>query len=385
MARWNVNHGRRGLPPLWLLVSALWWSAASLSAQALPLKRDVPGSGPYMCPPAHAVGATGAQERTMARQLASSAAQSVILGDLDRARTLLDRATQLDPSSADLAYRHARVLEELKEPEQAISEYCRALTSDSLAEGVNDARKRLDALAAAERAAIPQPAITAFQAGLTHADAAQLERALASFDSAASAAPRWPEAVYDRGVILDRLGRTPGATRDLQAYLHLRPGAPDAIAVSQRIGELRSMALVSRRSPGGALALGILIPGMGQFYSGRALGGFTVLSLAGGAVAAGLLIKKVDVQCLSEPGPGGTCPSGQVLKEVVHRPYRLAGFGTAAAIGVIGAIEAFVKLRGARNPGQASASIDVGRFRVGAPALVASGGRIDLSLVRLEF
>ncbi len=321
----------------------------------------------------------------MARQLASSAAQAVILGDLDRARSLLDRATQLDPSSADLAYRHARVLEEHGDRASAMSEYCRVLASDSLVEGANDARDRLEALAAANRPVVAAPAIAAFREGLAQVDAGRLERAVTSFDSATASAPQWPEAVYDRGVILARLGRAAEATRDLRKYLELRPDAPDAISISQRIGELQSLALVSAPSPGAALVLGILIPGMGQFYSGRVVGGLTVLGLAGGAVAAAFLIKKVDVQCLSEPGPGGTCPEGQVLREEVHRPYQLAGLGAAAAIGVIGAIEAFVKLRGRGGAGQASASIDLGPAKVGGLGIAASRGRVDLRLLHLAF
>jgi tetratricopeptide (TPR) repeat protein len=250
---------------------------------------------------------------------------------------------------------------------------------------VGDARDRLDALVAASRPAIPEVAIKAFQDGLTQADAGRLERAAASFDSATTSAPRWAEAVYDRGVVFDRLGRASNAMRDLRAYLELQPDASDAITVSRRIGALQSLAVVGMPHSGTALALGLLMPGMGQFYSGRALSGFGVLSLAGGSVAAGLLIKKVTVKCLSDVPPGGVCPTGQVLGQEVGHPYRVAGFATAAAVSALGAIEAFVKLRRRRSAGQEVAYIDLGKAKVGTLEVTASGDRLDLQWLRLVF
>lgn len=385
MPGWKSWQARLGLPLIWQVASVLWLSASPLAAQGLPLKRDIPGSTPYQCPAVNLAAHPGAAERTQARQIAATAAQAVILGDLERARSLLDRATQLDPSSEDLAYRHARVLEELGERTAAISEYCRALAIDPKGAAASDARDRLDALAAAARAAIPEAAIKAFQGGLAQADAGRLGRAAASFDSATTSAPRWPEAVYDRGVVYARLGRASEATRDLRKYLELQPDAPDAITVSQRIGALQSLAVVGMPHSGTALALGLVIPGMGQFYSGRALSGLAVLSLAGGSVAAGLLIKKVTVKCLSDVPAGGTCPAGQVLGQEVGHPYRVAGFGAAAAVSALGAIEAFVKLRRRRSAQREVASIDLGRARVGPLGITNSGDRVDLRLVRLVF
>jgi tetratricopeptide (TPR) repeat protein len=388
MARWKVNRGRLGLPPAWLIIAALCGSASSLSAQDLPLKREIPGSGPYQCPPEQKADKPGAEEQMLARQLASTAAQAVILGDLDRARSVLARATQLDPSSADLAYRHARVLQDLNQAPAAIAEYCRALAADSLAEGIGDARQRIQALAAATRTKLPAQAVTAFQEGLKEADAGRLERAAMLFDTATVGAPEWPEAVFDRGVVAARLGRAPDATRDLRKYLELRPDAPDAIDVSRRIGELQSLSLVSTPSPSAALFLGMVVPGMGQFYSGRALGGMTVLSLAAGAVAAGYLVKKVDVLCLSEPGSDGTCPADQVVKEKTNRPYLTAAVGAAAAVTVVGAVTAFLGARGRRNARTAAGSDDATTTRaprLAMPTVAARGTNVDFALLRVTF
>lgn len=386
MPLWKSNQGRRRLPLLWLLIPALWWSASPLSAQELPLKREAPGVGPRACPTVTVPEPPGEEEGVQARELASTAAQSLILGDLERARALLDRATELDPSSADLAYRHARVLEDMGEREAAISEFCRVLAIDPQAEGVDDARTRLETLSGSQDAPYPPEVITEFQKAVQWAEAGLLQSAMSSFGMILDAAPDWPEAVYDRGVIAARLGRNGDAVRDFRRYLELSPDAPDAVAVSQRLGELQSAMMVSTPSPGAALALGILIPGMGQFYSGRALGGLTVLSLAGGAAAAGYFVTDVNVKCLSDPGPDGSCPEGDVLGEETERPYLVAGIGAAAAVGVIGAIEAFVKLRRLRSGGGGAPSVRMGGSRMSTLDVAASrGGRLDLRLVRLTF
>jgi len=385
MARWKVNGGYPGTLSPWLLVLFVCWSASPLSAQALRLKRDVPGSAPRTCSNTGVTDQPEAEDQRLARQLASTAAQAVILGDLARARSLLDQATRLDPASADLAYRHARVLEDLGRGQAAAAEYCRTLAVDSLAEGVGDARQRLDALIAAERAKIPEAAVSAFQEGLTQADAGRLERASASFDSAVTRAPEWPQAVYDRGVVSDRRGHPSEASRDLRKYLEIEPGAPDALAVSQRIGELQSLALASTPSPGAALFLGMLIPGMGQFYSGNASGGLAVLSLVGGAVAAGFLIKKVDVQCLSDPGPGGTCPQDQIVRENVSRPYLTISVEAGAAVALVGAVVAFMSAREQRSAqaGNTADASTVARSRLAPPTIRRHGRRVDLSLIRV--
>ncbi|MEJ2679003.1 MAG: tetratricopeptide repeat protein [Gemmatimonadota bacterium] len=321
----------------------------------------------------------------MARQLASTAAQAVILGDLGRARALLDQATQLDPTSVDVAYQYARVLEELHQRQAAVSEYCRVLAADSLPEGVDDARQRLDGLIAAERSTIPESAITVFREALFQTDAGHPERALPFFDQAVTQAPDWPTAVYDRGVVLAMLGQPRKASRDLRRYLEMEPAAPDALAVSQRLGELQALALGHPPDPGTALLLGVLVPGLGQFYSGDAVGGLTVLSLAGGAVATGLLVRKLDVQCLTEPSAGSGCPAGQIVSEEVSHPYLGVSLGAAAVVTVVGATVAYVKARKHRSAQPTSATIEDAAPRLALPTVQEHGPGVDIALVRVVF
>ena len=133
---------------------------------------------------------------------------------------------------------------------------------------------------------------------------------------------------------------------------------------------------------------------MGQFYSDREVGGFTVLSLAGGALAAGFLIEEVEVECLVTIGAGQDCPAGQVFRENVDRPYLGPALGVAAGVALIGAIEAFVKARGRAAEGgpltSSSASgptgvAEPGDVRLAWPSVTQRGVRVDLNVLRLTF
>ncbi|MDZ7779459.1 MAG: tetratricopeptide repeat protein [Gemmatimonadota bacterium] len=371
------------LPGLWFL------SALPLQAQDLPFSRDYPGAAPYECPAFDEPEVAGAEARTQAAQLASSAAQSVILGDLARAQAMLDRATELDPASADLAYRRARVLEDLGERSDALTEYCRAIALAGDGSGARDAEERLQALVEAEYSALPEDAIAEMEAGLEAVERDALGEALSAFEAATDEAPNWAAAVYNRAVALDRSGRSADASRAFSRYLDLRPEAPDAIAVSRRIGQLQSEALRDVPSPGAALALGVLAPGMGQFYSGRPLGGLTVLTLTGGAVAAGFLIQEEEVRCVGTVEPGGGCPPDQVVSRETSRPYFTASLAAAAGVAVVGAVEAFFSARGRRSRVEASLPDQASRAEEGGtlvgPSLSVHRGRTELTLFGWRF
>lgn len=369
----------------WCLAAlALALGPAAAIAQDLPFQRDYPGSTRYECrafdPPAVA----SAEARGQAAQLASSAAQAVLLGDLERASAMLERATELDPASADLAHRRARVLEDLGQPDAARDEYCRSLSLLDSGDTAEDARARLEALVESEAESVPSQAVAAFEMGLEAGDAGALEEALDAFQVAETEGGDWAAATYNRGVVLERLGRPAEAAQALSSYLQLRPDAPDALAVSRRIGQLQSLALSGGPSPGTALTLGILMPGLGHFYSGRPGSGVAVLALAGGAVAAGFLIKEVDIRCLTPQQ--GACPPDQVVSRTTSRPYLTASLAAAAAVGLAGAIEAFVDARGRRGSGATFAqSAGDDTDLVLLPGLDVHRGKIGLGLLGLRF
>ena len=381
-----------GLKPFRGRLSILigWWvlipfcSAHSLAGQDLPLKRALPGTDSISCPEIDTSLSPGEEEMEQARRLGSDADQALILGNQERARDLLARAVELDPTSAELAYRYGRILESLQEVEPAIEQFCRALGLGSREQGIGDARPRLEALARAREPEIPEGARSHFLNGLLQADLGNLEVADTAFGSAFAVAPDWPDAVYNRGVIRIRLGNQEGAVADLQVYLDLHPNAADAILVSQRIGQLQTRG-ASSVSPGTALGLGLVIPGMGQFYSGRAKGGFSVLALAGGAIAAGYFIQKEEVRCVGS-APSGGCPADRIISVENTRPYLVPSLAAGGVVAVIGAIEAYLKIRHRGRGGDGdAAALNVGEARILGPSLASSGPGLHLNLLKVTF
>jgi len=404
------NRGRT--PPtagLCLLLALAGLSPAS--AQELSLKRHVPGSDTIACPPISVPGRPGAEEQAEANRLASGADQAQILGDPERAREFMARAVELDPSSAELAYRYGRILEDLREIDQAIYQFCRALALGSRQQGIGDARPRLEALARGRDPAVPPEASSAFLNGLLQADLRQFPAAVRAFDAAVRLAPDWADALFNRGVVRSRMGDAEGAAADLQQYLALRPDAEDAILVSRRIGQLQITAPV--QSPTTTLTLGLLLPGMGQFYNGRAMGGMTVLALAGGAAAAGFLVEKITVKCVGPVPSGGTCPPERLISETSDKPYLAYGLVAAGAVTFLGALEAYFKTRGGGRPATEGAAPTAstmnsetggsnpghvgvlregdlltgapGGMRLSGPSLEARGSRLNLNLLRISF
>jgi tetratricopeptide (TPR) repeat protein len=364
-----------------LILAALSVAGGPLAAQDLPLKLNYPQSGPYVCPASDDAARPSIEAVAQASQLGSDASQADILGDLERARDLLARAVQVDPTSASLAYRYARVLETLGEREAAIAQLCRVVDLAANAEEFSDAPGRINALHAAGQPDLTDEAIEAFRLGVFQAGNGQLERAAASLATATTEAPQWADAAYNRGAVLSRLGQREEAADELRRYLELNPDAPDVIAVSRHIGELQGSG--ARPSAGATLTLGVLVPGMGQIYSGRPQAGLAVLALAGGAAAAGFLVREVTTQCLVNETTFTECPAGQVYLEESDRPYLMPALGVAAAATLIGAVEAFVKAR--RPSGATRREAEPATARLDLPTVSAHGRRVDLNVLRIRF
>lgn len=385
---------RSGLPPrllvpgwcvvLWGIPALLLLGYSPVTAQQLTLKREIPGGDASSCPPFPSPSEPTQEERTEARRLASDADQALILGEPGRARDLLARAIEMDPASPDLGYRYARTLEEMGADAQAVDEYCRVLALDSGGEELGDASARLRGILERERAQIPGEALMAFEEGIGEVDDGHFEEAFRSFESAWQEAPSWAAAVYNRGILGTRLGRVEGAAADFQRYLELRPDAEDAVAVSQVIGELRGLSDLP--GPATALTLGLVFPGAGQFYSGRAWGGVTVLTMAAGAVAAGFLIEEVSVRCVGTVASGEDCPPDRIVGEESDTPYIVHGLAAAGAVALVGAVESFFRARG-RRAGNVGALVDLtaGGRSLSGPSLSARGPRVELRVMQLNF
>ena len=358
-----------------------------LAGQDVQLQRDYPGEGPYVCPQPLAPVTAEADQRARAGQLASDAVQAQILGDAQGARELLQRASEADPESPDVAYQHARVLEDLGLPNEAILEYCRALSLSSWEGTFADGRERLDALYDVIRERISQTARQAFIFGLDEADRGLLESSVASFSLSIEDAPEWPSPVFNRAVVLERLGRVQESLADYRRYLRMMPNEIDPVAalVSERIGTLEAIAAATTPSPTGALALGVL-PGMGHYYTGRPVVGTLVLGLAGGAIATGLMVKSVTVTCVNQPPSGQSCAPTDVHDRSVERPYLLPSLGVAATVTIVGAIDALVKARRHRREIQAlTGDTTASGPRLRLPSVSARNAQVDLNLLRVTF
>jgi tetratricopeptide (TPR) repeat protein len=138
-------------------------------------------------------------------------------------------------------------------------------------------------------------------------------------------------------------------------------------------------------SPGSALALGLLLPGGGEFYTGSTLRGFVVLLAAGGAAAAAVSYKNISVQCLSVP-VDGFCPPEDVVSETEETPYLVPGLAAAAAITLVGALDAWAGARRKNTKASEAAGQGTGTgARLQGPSLERAGNRLAVSFLRVRF
>lgn len=139
-----------------------------------------------------------------------------------------------------------------------------------------------------------------------------------------------------------------------------------------------------RLNPGQALAMGLVVPGLGQFYTRRPVRGLLALGVAAGALAAGLMSERLEVDCRSVP-VDNTCPGPDVLGERTTRPYMAPAIAVAAGVALISAIDAFMAARTANaESGVPGASAGTG-LRVLRPAIGLSTDGVQASLLRLRF
>jgi len=143
---------------------------------------------------------------------------------------------------------------------------------------------------------------------------------------------------YDRGVARRSLGRRSDAAADFQQYLRLAPDASNHAEISAQIAELQRAPL----SPSRALALGLVIPGAGQFYAGRPVRGALTLVGTGIALACGMR-QRESMQAVQQTAqdPFGNPYTYTVNRRVTERPCRTPGFTAAGVIALVSAIDAF--------------------------------------------
>jgi len=334
-----------------------------VEAQLLELKRSLPGPGDLPCvgasarpgtaPPADPAMGPSEEDRAAAGVLVSESSGAAILGDHARAASLLREAARLDPTSAVVAFRLGRTLEELGADAEAFSHFCRSLELAPDGPDSAEARARVQRLAEGAAGALPVSVQRTFAEGVDAYDGGRYGEASRSFSRVLVEAPDLEEGIFNLGLTYHRLGRTAAAQEEFERYLEVRPDAEDA-------GEVRSFlattdppppTLRPEYSPGTAFIAGLLVPGLGHFYSARPRTGILLLGGAAAGASIGLLYRKVEVDCLVEPA-GDECPPGLVADRREERPFLVPGLAAAAALALGGAIHALV------TAGRADSSLD---------------------------
>ena len=137
---------------------------------------------------------------------------------------------------------------------------------------------------------------------------------------------------------------------------------------------------------GSAALRSVVIPGLGQFSSGRHLAGAFFLAAGGGALAAGLLSESVTVYCLAPTT--GVCPHDQIAEEVSESKMTL-GLAGFAAVAIASALEAYTGVnRINRSRTAAAAPGAQGRPQTATlalPKLTPTAAGVRLDLVRVHF
>ncbi|HET9797859.1 MAG TPA: tetratricopeptide repeat protein [Gemmatimonadaceae bacterium] len=319
--------------------------SATLAQGRMALKRGMP-TVPQRpaCESSTAAPSSTADQRKAARELAQRAQQSAILGDRAAARDQLRQAAAVDPSNPDLAFQLARAHEGLGSGDAAAAEYCRFLALAPNAPEAAEARQRVAELTRSRQPTLPAQLLASFRAGITAYEARRYPQAAASFGTAIAMRPDWPDAYFDRALARAAAGQSDLAIADFEQYLRLRPEAADRAAVIARISGLRGGPL----SPSAALALGLVVPGAGQMYTGRKLFGIAALAATGGAVAFalqnGTVTERYTVTTDVDPF-GNPLPAYTATRQVPGRPNLTMGLVGAGALALTSAIEAFFYAR----------------------------------------
>jgi tetratricopeptide (TPR) repeat protein len=363
---------RAGLSACFVFLVA---AAPGLSAQTLTLKEEPPASS-FLCDPAVDAPSCRAADPAEVNRLISEATQALILGDLDAADQLLTRALDLDPCAVEATYTRGRIVAQTQGVEAASEWFCRYLALAPLGASAPEARRRLDQ---AIEAGAAEDLRTEFQAGVEHYQLGEMQQAEAAFTAVLDLHPV-PEALFDRALTRLALDRPVEARRDLAQYVERRPESDEAEVIAGALA--RPAADWTRRSPATAFLLGALLPGAGQYYTGRTVWGLAVTTLAGGAVAAGYSYKETTIQCRA-PDSSGQCPPDAIAGRETARPFLLPAIGVGAGVMLLSAIEAAFHARGNKPPLTIAAA--GGAVRVGiTPRASLRGRSLDIAFLQLR-
>ena len=376
-----------GAVTLWVAVlGALALCPPVVEGQQLVLRREIPTSA-VTCPPIDTgTGVVTDEDRQEAARLSSAATQASIVGDHTGARDLLLRASRLNPSDPEIVYLLGRAYEELGEDGAAIRQYCRYMALEGSEADVSEVQARVTALGAPEIPEISDEAARRFRMGVVNFDLERLDTAEESFAAVVDDAPEFSAGHYNLGLARVASGQLELAAESLERYLELEPDAADRELIASAVASLRQPQ--NTYNAGAALATSLVLPGVGQFISGRPGAGFAFLSAAAGAAAFGWFRENVVIECRTPP-VNNECAPADVVREDRERPYLATGIGVAGAIALFAAIDAY---RGASANNRAAvpavtvAMRDRVSARIGPTGIgVDRRGAVSFRLLRVEF
>lgn len=165
---------------------------------------------------------------------------------------------------------------------------------------------------------------------------------------AAALDPSDPDIAYQLARANDAAGAAADAAAEYCRFLALAPTAPEAAEARDRIAILAPPTVAAvppvrgpRLSPARALSLGLVVPGAGQFYTGRPVGGALSLAAVGGALACALhqstSLTSVQQTALD---PFGNPYTYTTTQQTSSRPCLVPGLVAAGVVAVASAVEA---------------------------------------------
>jgi len=292
------------------------------------------GAAPGCDLPAVGQAPAARRDNAEARRLAAAGQEAALIGDQAAARDAFARAALLNPGDERIAYDLGRAHEELADSTKAIVEFCRYLSLSPAGREATDVRDRLRGIvpAAAQRQAADVQ--VAFRLGIALYDDGRYEAAIRAFDDVVRDAPSASEGFFNRGLARAANGARRAALQDLEQYRAKAPTVDDRVDVGRAIEVLRRPVYRS-----GVAFSRSLLPGFGQFYTGHPVRGVLVLAAVGGA--AGLaLTQQTTTATIAYVDPNGVpAPFTRTTQE---RAYFTAGIGAAAAVTIVGMIDAMV-------------------------------------------
>lgn len=167
--------------------------------------------------------------------------------------------------------------------------------------------------------------------------------------------PRDPDLAYQLARANDAAGAAADAASEYCRFLSLAPDGAEAAEARERVAILAPPARatpagVPRLSPTRALSLGLLVPGAGQFYTGRPVAGVLAFGGAAAAVACAAS-QRTSVTSVQETAldPFGNPYTYTARRQTSSHPCLVPGLAAAGAIAVTSAIEAFNHARRAND------------------------------------